>query len=146
MKKSYKLVVFMINVSKKFKYKFIDFLEERCKRHHLSTKSLGILIRSYHYSTPLILLILMCLGGHWIAIGTICCYFVAAILFFTFRGCFISMLENRICQDEFNMVDPLLEVLQVEKTDKERMEISYYILAYYTTVLFGIYIVRFCLY
>ena len=133
----------MFFVSRETKHKFIDNLESRCKQYNLSLKSLGIIIRSYHYSMPLILVLLMCLGSHWVAIGAIISYFTAAIMFFSLNGCFISMLENRICNDDFNMVDPLLEICKEEISDKNRMEISYYVLGYYTTIFFAIYYFRF---
>ena len=133
----------MFFVSRETKHKFIDNLESRCKQYNLSLKSLGIIIRSYHYSMPFILILLMCLGNHWIAIGAIISYFTAAIMFFSLNGCFISMLENRICNDDFNMVDPLLEVCKEDINDKNRMEISYYVLGYYTTIFFAIYYFRF---
>ena len=133
----------MFFVSRETKHKFIDGLENRCKQYNLSMKSLGILIRSYHYSMPFILMLLMSIGCHWIAIGAMLSYFTAAIMFFSLNGCFISMLENRICNDEFNMVDPLLEICKQDRTDKNRMEISYYVLGYYTTIFFAIYYFRF---
>lgn len=133
----------MFIVSKETKHKFIDYLEYKCKQYNLSLKSLGIMIRSYHYSMPFILILMMCIGSHWVAIGVILSYFTAAVMFFSLNGCFISMLENRICNDNFNMVDPLLEICKQEITDKNRMDISYYVLGYYTTILFSIYYFRF---
>ena len=41
------------------------------------------------------------------------------------------------------MVDPLLEVCKQDINDKNRMEISYYVLGYYTTIFFAIYYFRF---
>ena len=64
-------------------------------------------------------------------------------LFILFDGCFISMLENRLCNDNFNMIDPFLEFNGLVVDYKSRKALTYYIAVCYTMLFLTIYYVRF---
>jgi hypothetical protein len=70
-------------------------------------------------------------------------YAVIVSLFILFDGCFISMLENRLCKDNFNMIDPFLELNGLVVDYESRKSLTYYIAVCYTMLFFTIYYLRF---
>ncbi len=70
-------------------------------------------------------------------------YSLILICYILFQGCFISMLENRLCDDKFNIVDPFLEYNNVNINYKTRKIVTIYIAVCYTLIFYGIYYFRF---
>lgn len=130
-------------VSKSSRENFIDILEYLCRRSGISTYSLGVMIRSYHFAMPVaFIFILMFCDGIIVTLSVIY-YAVIVSLFILFDGCFISMLENRLCKDKFNMIDPFLEFNGLAVDYKSRKVVTYYIAVCYTMLFLTIYYVRF---
>ncbi len=130
-------------LTKTNKKKFIDYLEKLCINTGLSIPSLGILIRVYHCSAPLVLYIFVVLGNKILVQMTISYIIFLVILWFLFDGCFLSMLENRMCDDKWNLVDPILEITDIPITYESRKNVSHYICFCYMIVVFGTYAIRF---
>jgi hypothetical protein len=125
------------------KTKIIDYLEQLCETSRISKKTLGMTIRSYHVSCPFVLLILLFYASQW-------CVSLAALsllgvfcLFFLANGCLLTMLEHRLCGDEFTIADPFIETLGIESTSQNRVTISYFIATGYLTFFFLVYWYRF---
>ena len=99
-----------------------------CKLSGLSDKSIGIMIRSYHFAMPLLLMLAVLIPDRLIANLAVILFLAIVFMFFLFNGCIISSLENKFCKDDFNIVDPLLEFTRQPINDSSRMVISYFIL------------------
>jgi len=132
-----------MSLSKKFKHYLVNYLEYLLNKSNISKKSLGIMVRSYHFYAPLLMMLAVLIPDKIYADISVIFYFLALFLFFLFQGCFISTLENRLCEDDFNIVDPLLEFTNQKINNHTRMVISYFILVCYSGVFFGIYYMRF---
>ena len=130
----------MMNKLKRFT---VNNLEKIFKKSGLSDKSIGVMIRSYHFAMPLLLMLAVLLTDRIIANIAVLFFIGIVFLFIIFNGCFLSTLEKKFCKDEFNIVDPLLEITNQKITDRSRMGISYFILFCYTMVFFAIYYLRF---
>ena len=130
-------------LSKDTKTKAIDYLELMCTHTGISNHSLGIILRSYHYSAPLIMIIFVIMGNKMLATITITYYLFLVLCWILFNGCFLSMLENRLCDDNFNIVDPLLEFSSMQINYESRKLVSHYVGFCYTILIFGIYLLRF---
>lgn len=64
-------------------------------------------------------------------------------MFFAFDGCILSMIEDKVCNDDFTIADPFLECLDWEKTTKNRFNVTLMVgLTYYVTIGI-IYYIRF---
>lgn len=132
-----------LKMTKEERIKKIDYLETLCDCSIFSRKTLGILFRSFHYNFPII-----CIGCVLFA-NDIIVGIVVILLFFSymswipFNGCFLSMLENRICKDDFNPADPFLEILKFEKTKQNRINISYLIGCSYLIIFIILIILRY---
>ena len=55
----------------------------------------------------------------------------------------VSSIENKIIGDEFNIVDPVLELLGLDLTFMNRLKVSYAIGCFYYCCVIIIYVVRF---
>jgi len=123
--------------------KKIDYLESLCDKCIFSRKTLGILLRSFHYNFPF-----FCIGCILFANDIILGIVIILLLFsymswIPFNGCFLSMLENRICNDDFNAADPFLELFKLEKSKVNRINISYIIGGSYLVFFIILLIVRY---
>jgi hypothetical protein len=71
----------------------------------------------------------------WIATG--------CVLFFLFDGCLLTKLEFELCEDNFTVIDPVLELLQIEVTTPNRVFITRVCFLLYIVMLPLIYYGRF---
>jgi hypothetical protein len=114
-----------------------------CKQTRLSQRSIGILMRSFHISTPPFLFMIMLFAPHILCCMALLFLFVVIITFYLFGGCWLSMLEKDICEDDFTIADPNLELLKWEINNYNRFYISNVIgLAFLISILL-VYYVRF---
>jgi len=130
-------------LNKEQKKIIIDYLEQKCINSRFSKKTLGYLLRSFHITTPFAFLFMLFFCSKTVvSVAAIHLLFVA-ILYFIFDGCFLSMLEHRICGDEFTIADPFLELFNMEINHKNRIKITYYVIAIYMVCFYIIYFFKF---
>lgn len=122
-----------MKISKENKTKLIDYLEKYCETFKMSKRTLGYTIRSYHICSPFILIIYLLYGPRWIIIVLGIILLSAFILYYLFNGCIITMLENRLCGNEFTVADPFIDYFGLELNNKNRIIVTNYI--YYTFIL-----------
>jgi hypothetical protein len=130
-------------ISKSSKVKIIDILELLCKKTGISKYSLGVMIRSYHFGMPCAFMFIVLLCNRLLAYISVVYYSLILLSYIIFQGCFVSMLENRLCNDKFNIVDPFLELNNVNVNYNTRKLATTYIAVCYTIVFYGIYYFRF---
>ena len=111
-------------VTKDQKNSFLDWFENLICSKCLSVKTNGIMIRSLHMNLPVVIILILCFGTKWMVACGIVFIVCTLILFATFNGCILSMLEHRLCQDNFTISDPFLEYLSIDRTNKNRKQIS----------------------
>ena len=97
-------------ISKLTKKNFINFLEKKCDNIPISNKSLGILIRSIHINLPIIILIIVSCGSKTSAIIHVLFLLFVVFMYIIFNGCILSMLEERLCKEQYILVDPFIEL------------------------------------
>jgi hypothetical protein len=130
-------------VKKEQRMKLIDCLEAWCETSRLSKKTLGNTMRSYHIASPFFILMILFYSSQWfvtiVAMQLICAF----ILLILFNGCVLSMLEHRLCGDEFTVADPFVEMFGLELNNENRIFISHCIAITYFAFFFLIYYYRF---
>ena len=101
------------------------------------------MMRSFHLSTP-VCFILITLFAPKKVIWFILFLLVAILLmFFIFDGCILSMIENKVCNDDFTIADPFLEVAAWEKNTKNRFNMTLIVGLTYYVAIGIIYYIRF---
>ena len=130
-------------LNRKQKEKIVDYLEELCETSPISRKTLGQTIRSYHVSLPFVVLILLFYGTQLTVSIAAINLIIVFILFFISNGCLLTMLEHRLCGDEFTIADPFIETIGMDSTSKNRVLVSYFIAIGFFTFFFIVYYFRF---
>lgn len=109
----------------------------------LSKKSIGEIIRAVHFSAPINIIVLLCISPKYIC-DLIMLYMLCVLIsFIIFDGCFITIIEQYYCEDNFTIIDPIIELSELTKTNKNRFNISIPIAIIYITITIIIYDYRF---
>jgi len=130
-------------LNKEEKTKILDYLEKLCEKSKVSKKTLGYTMRSYHVSCPFILMILLFYGSQFCVTVVGIMLIIVFMCFFYCNGCILTMLEHRLCGDEYTIADPFIEMFGIELNSRNRMIVSYFIAIGYFVLLFLIFYVRF---
>ena len=133
----------MIFISKVKRNEIVEKMKTYFQSGKLSDKSLGIMMRTFHISTPVSYLILSVLAPRYVVNIVAALLLVIFLMFIVFGGCILSMVENKICNDDFTIADPFLELLEMEKTSKNRFNISLTIFTIFNIIIGIIYYIRF---
>jgi len=133
----------MIFISKLQRNEIVEKMKTYFQSGKLSDKSLGIMMRTFHISTPVSYLILSLLAPRYVVNIVAGLLLLIFLMFFVFGGCILSMVENKICNDDFTIADPFLELLEMEKTSKNRFNISLTIFTIFNIIIGIIYYIRF---
>jgi hypothetical protein len=132
-----------MGVSKEYRNELIKNIIDQLKKIGLSEKTIGFFIRAYHVNVPIYFFIIMIYGSFYVNVVLIGFLLCALASFFAFDGCILSRIESELDQDDITVVDPMLELAGIEKTNKNRMQISYLIAGLYLTTTFLIFWIRF---
>jgi hypothetical protein len=123
--------------------KFVDMCENFIRSINLSDKSTCMLLRTLHFTMPIVTVIIMLIGSKtWFKI-IIFFNIIVFILFLIFHGCILSKIEHRFTDDDFTVIDPFLEIINVELTNENRHVYSLYSSINGFMVTFGLYYYRF---
>ncbi len=133
----------MTLISKEKRNKIVEQFKNKSDNSKLSKKSLGIMMRSFHMSTPVCFILLALLAPKQVVWIIFVLLVIILVMFITFDGCILSMIENKVCNDDFTIADPFLECLDWEKTTKNRFNVTLMVgLTYYVAIVI-IYYIRF---
>ena len=122
---------------------FVKKLIKQCDKSKISNKTLGILIRGFHISAPINILLSLLYMPKRLFIFTIIYLLVALSFFIYFKGCFLTRLERNLCGDDFTFIDPLMELYDLELNNKNRFKASIMLAFGYLCLCFFIYYIRF---
>ena len=133
----------MILISKEKRNKIVEHFKNTWENGRFSKKSLGIMMRSFHISTPFCFFFITLFAPKNIVWIVLFLLVIILFMFFIFDGCILSMIENKICDDDFTIADPFLELLKWEKTSKNRFNVTIIVGLIYYIAIGIIYYVRF---
>jgi hypothetical protein len=104
---------------------------------------IGTWIRSFHFMAPFgIIAVYLFFPKHLVTIGIILMLLITGS-FIYFRGCVLSVLEERLLGNDINIVDGLLLLLNKEINGKNRYQISMIIAVTFITFNICVYYCRF---
>lgn len=128
----------LIKKSNTIKHRFINYLQDKCNNSKITNNTLGIYIRGLHISAPFFFLMMNIYASKYISILIIILLFIALLLFYLFNGCFLTILERRLCGDTFTFIDPILEYYNYEMTNYNRYVVSFKVAIIYITIMLSI--------
>ena len=109
----------------------------------LSKKSIGEMIRAIHFTAPINIIVLLCILPNYVCNIIMLYMLFVLISFIIFDGCFLTIIEQYYCEDTFTIIDPQLELLQIDKTNRNRFLVSIPVAIVYLIIIFIIYTYRF---
>ena len=133
----------MVGVSKEYKNKLVSSMISKLKSINLSDKTIAFFIRSFHMNLPMYYIVVMVYGSKIINICLLGFLICASISFIVFDGCILSRIEHEMDGLDVTLVDPLLEIMYLDTTNENRMNISIAIAFCYMSLAFSIYFIRF---
>ena len=134
---------FSYKLSKEQKNSLLDRMEMACSSRKISKKTIGNTIRCYHVSYPIFLLLLVFYASKLCVQLIVLSLFIAMFFFIICNGCILTMLENRLCGDEFTLADLWIEMMELKLDNKARMTMSFVIAGGFCTFVGIIYAIRF---
>ena len=133
----------MAFVSKEYRKDLVNWYITQLKKLNLSDKTIGFFMRAYHVNIPIYFIIFMVYGSKYVCIAILLFLLGALVSFVVFDGCILSKIESMIDDEDITVVDPLLEIFYFDKTNENRMFISFIIAGLYLSLAFFIYFIRF---
>ena len=133
----------MTLISKEKRNKIVEQFKNKCDNSKLSNKSLGIMMRSFHMSTPVCFILLALFAPKQVVWAVFVLLVIILVMFFAFDGCILSMIEDKVCNDDFTIADPFLEYLDWKKTTKNRFNVTLIVGLTYYVAIGIIYYIRF---
>lgn len=99
---------------KERKNAYIDKLEMLCRNSPISDKNLGAWIRAYHFNLPVYIYLAVFFTSKTMADIALFGVLFILLSFIYLRGCWLSLLERRICTDDVNIVDAWIEWIGIK--------------------------------
>tara|TARA_B110000208_G_C11795548_1_gene439436 strand:+ start:1191 stop:1610 length:420 start_codon:yes stop_codon:yes gene_type:complete len=114
----------------------INILFYICNKIPISNNILGEWIKSFHFMSPYAIIFIILYGP--ILLVKLCCIFmlINIILFINMRGCYLSKLEKKLCNNNNNIVDIIIEIFQGKINNNNKIKLSNN--RYYYTFRIGI--------
>ncbi len=103
----------------------------------ISDKSLGAWIRSFHFMSPFLAMVIISIGNPMLVLLAFGYTVIAASLFVLWKECFLSIQEQRLLKDDVYGIDLFLEIIgmQVNTDTRYKGTISFAIFYYFTLVM-----------
>lgn len=121
--------------SNKYRTLLIDFIIKRLDMINIPNNIKAFLIKSLHFHAPVGGFLFMIMTRFRLAVIIYMSFIISFILFIYFRGCFLTIIEYKLDNDNFiNIVDPYLHLNGMEITDENRYYITMYIAIIYIVV------------
>ena len=128
---------------KKLDVKIVDYIEKYIRCTNISDKSVCMLFRILHYIMPIVFVIIMLIGSKSCFEIVIFFNIVILMFFLIFNGCILSKLEHRFTDENFTVIDPFLEIINIKLTNENRKKYTLYFITAGNIVLFTFYYFRF---
>jgi len=107
-------------ISKLTRDNCINFLENICNYLPISNKLLGLIIRLVHFSLSILIIIFVLFAPKILAVLCIIFSFIMALMYVLFGGCILTILEQRLCKENYTILDPVIKLIGLEINSKNR--------------------------
>ena len=133
-------------MNKKYKYKIINYLENKCNNSKIRNITILNILRALHFTIPIFILIISFFVSKKILIIIFFISLIKFILFMYFNCCILSLLELKLSKnDNYTIVDIYLELLDIEINNKNRKKFTCLGSTLNIIIILLIYIYRFLL-
>jgi hypothetical protein len=121
----------------------IKFLENICNSIPISNKLLCLIIRSVHFSLPIIIFTVVMCASKFLALLFIIFSFIIVLMYVLFGGCILTILEQQLCKENYTVVDPFIKLFGLEINSKNRKSFTLCIMLPLLVIIVLIFYFRF---
>jgi hypothetical protein len=121
----------------------IKFLENICNNIPISNKLLCLIIRLVHFSLPIIIFTVVMCASKFLALLFIIFSFIIVLMYVLFGGCILTILEQRLCKENYTVVDPFIKLFGLEINSKNRKSFTLCIMLPLLVIIVLIFYFRF---
>ena len=113
-----------INIRKRLRNILVNFVIDISRLTGLTDYTMGYIIKILHFIAPWHLLFnAITLPSH-IAPIIFIPFFFASGLFVLLKGCFLTVVEFKLCKDDYNIVDPYIYLFNQQPTKSMRYKFT----------------------
>lgn len=128
---------------KNIRNNIVDRLEKYIRKLNLSDTLVYNILRGLHFGISIITGLILLFGSKFWFLCILIINIVVFSFFFLFHGCIITKLEQRFTTDDFTVIDPFLNFINVELTNENRYKYSIISNMFTCVITFFIYYIRF---
>ena len=141
------LLIILMLLTKEKQKMLVNRIECFIRKTNLNDTTICLTLRIFHYAIPTISFVIILSGSrHWVIIAE-ATHILIFIMFFAFDGCILTRIERRFSEncDDFTVIDPILNLIHVNRTNENRMIYSVYLSLIGFLATYLIYYYRFIL-
>lgn len=106
--------------------RILDLLENLLRKSPFTDDQICKALRAFHVFFPNLAAFFIFFGSKRMFKLTVLFNVVIFALFNCFNGCILSKLERRFCEDDFTVMDPVLQFFNIPTTNENRVTYSIY--------------------
>lgn len=105
---------------KELRDKIVNFILDKIRSTGLPDNITGFLLRTIHFHIPFYFLLFFIFFPIKLAFFTLFLLLIPFIAFFYFNGCFITIVEHKLCKDDITVIDPYIILCKDKITIENR--------------------------
>ena len=130
-------------MKKELRNKLVNSILKRVRESGLPDDIAGFLLRTVHFHIPwYFLLFFIFLPLRW-AILALIPLLIPFVAFFYFNGCFLTIVEYKLCKNDTNIIDPYILLCKDEVNDKNRYKYTLGVSVLYFSVVAMVFYIRY---
>lgn len=136
------ITIFDIEYRKNIRNYMAKIIYDFLKQTNISSKTLAFMIKAWHFTFPYMTLFIYLFAPLWICYTLIIVLLIFCVIFVYLKGCFVSSLEHMLdSENSTNIIDPYLELFNIEITNDTRYNATIFIAFMYfvmvSIILYG---------
>ena len=125
-RKKYHKIVYNIFKTMSFENYILDICELLLKKTGYSDHQICYRLRAFHFIFPNIAAFFIFFGSKKAFKIVIIVNAIIMSCFIMLNGCILSRLERRFTDEDYTILDPVMDLLGIEKTNENRIQYSIY--------------------
>lgn len=107
-------------IRKRLRDILVNFVIDIFRLTDLPDLTIGYIIKILHFLAPWNMLLSAIILPLNMAPIVLLPFFIASGLFILLKGCFLTIVEYKLCKDDFNIVDPYIKLFKQKPTKRLR--------------------------
>jgi hypothetical protein len=133
-------------IKNRFKYRrrINDFIIEQFDKYNIDKKIISFVLKSLHFSSAFFILFCFAFFDYNVYLIMMQIFlFIVMLMYLYFRACILSILEFKLNRDnDSNVIDPLLYILGLKITNKNRYLITLFFIMVYNLMVIMVIMLR----